>query len=61
MNKIKLLKNMGLILLDIGALILISYNVNYIYNNGINFNIISSTIFIIIMTIFLNLYNKSGK
>ncbi|CAI2699780.1 hypothetical protein AKUG0410_UNKNOWN100020 (plasmid) [Apilactobacillus kunkeei] len=44
MNKIKLLKNMGLILLDIGALILISYNVNYIYNNGINFNIISSTI-----------------
>lgn len=61
MNKIKLLKNMGLILLDIGALILISYNVTYIYNNGINFNIISSTIFIIIMTIFLNLYNKSGK
>ncbi|CAI2677252.1 hypothetical protein AKUG0406_TOXIN100020 (plasmid) [Apilactobacillus kunkeei] len=61
MNKIKSLKNMGLILLDIGALILISYNVNYIYNNGINFKIISSTIFIIIMTIFLNLYNKSGK
>lgn len=61
MNKIKLLKNMGLIFLDLGALILISYNVNYIYNNGINFNIISSTIFIIIMTIFLNLYNKSGK
>lgn len=61
MNKIKLLKNMGLIFLDLGALILTIYNVNYIYNNGISFNIISSTIFIIIMTIFLNLYNKSGK
>lgn len=58
MKKIKLLKNMGLILLDIGAILLIIYKVNYIYNNGINFNIISSIIFIIIVTIFLNLYNK---
>lgn len=59
MKIIKILKILGLTLLDIGAFILIISNMKDIYNFGINLNNIFTIIFISVVTIFINLYNKN--